>query len=39
MTFYDDELRPVRTERVFPEPPLLGLDEVRHALAGAAAIP
>ncbi len=39
MTFYDDELRPVRTERVFPEPPLLGLDEVRHALAGATAIP
>jgi len=32
MTFYDDDLRPVRTERVFPEPPLLGLDEVRAIL-------
>lgn len=28
MTFYDDELRPTRTERVFPERPLLALDEV-----------
>jgi len=32
MTFYDDELRPTRTERVFPEPPLLALDEVRAVL-------
>lgn len=32
MTFYDDELRPTRTERVFPEPPLLALDEVRAIL-------
>lgn len=40
MTFYDDELRPTRTERVFPEPPLLALDEVRATLlqAGAPAL-
>jgi len=35
MTFYDDELQPVRTERVFAEPPLLALDEVRARLAAA----
>jgi hypothetical protein len=34
MTFYDDELRPTRTERVFPETPLLALDEVTALLAG-----
>lgn len=34
MTFYDDELQPVRTERVFPETPLLGRDEVAALLAG-----
>jgi hypothetical protein len=33
MTFYDDELNPVRTERVFPEAPLLALDEVQALLA------
>jgi predicted metal-dependent enzyme (double-stranded beta helix superfamily) len=33
MTFYDDELRPTRTERVFPETPLLALDEVSSLLA------
>lgn len=37
MTFYDDELRPTRTERVFPEPPLLALDEVRAILLQAGA--
>lgn len=37
MTFYDDELRPTRTERVFPEPPLLALDEVRAILDRAGA--
>ncbi len=37
MTFYDDELRPTRTERVFPEPPLLTLDEVRAVLHQAGA--
>lgn len=37
MTFYDDELRPTRTERVFPEPPLLALDEVRATLPQAGA--
>ncbi|HEX7133359.1 MAG TPA: hypothetical protein VF228_12335 [Iamia sp.] len=38
MTFYedvDDELRPTRTERVYPETPLLALDEVRALLAAA----
>lgn len=35
MTFHDDELRPVRTERVFPETPLLALGEVSALLAGA----
>lgn len=33
MTFYDDDLRPVRTERVYPEPPLLGIDVVAEVLA------
>lgn len=37
MTFFDDELRPVRTERVFPEPPLLALDEVEATLRADAA--
>lgn len=36
MTFYDDELRPTRTERVFPEAPLLPLDRV-HAILRAEA--
>jgi predicted metal-dependent enzyme (double-stranded beta helix superfamily) len=36
MTFYDDELRPTRTERVFPEPPVLALDEVTAILDEAA---
>lgn len=35
MTFYDDDLRPLRTERVFPETPLLAVDEVSALLAGA----
>lgn len=33
MTFYDEELRPTRTERIFPERPLLTDDEVRAVLA------
>lgn len=33
MTFYDDDLRPVRTERVYPEAPLLGADVVRRVVA------
>jgi predicted metal-dependent enzyme (double-stranded beta helix superfamily) len=37
MTFYDDDLRPVRTERVFPETPLLALHEVSAFLSGATA--
>jgi predicted metal-dependent enzyme (double-stranded beta helix superfamily) len=36
MTFYDDDLQPVRTERVFPEPPLLCLEEVEAILLGGA---
>ncbi|QYG92128.1 cysteine dioxygenase [Iamia sp. SCSIO 61187] len=39
MTFYDDGLRPVRTETVYPEPPLLALDEVEDLLGRAAASP
>lgn len=34
MTFYDDALRPVRTERVFPVPPLLDAAAVEAALTG-----
>jgi hypothetical protein len=33
MTFYDDDLRPTRTEVVFPEPPLLDPGTVLQALA------
>lgn len=39
MTFYDDELRPTRTERVFPESPRLSLAQVRAVLGTEAAAP
>ena len=33
MTFYDDDLRPVRTERCYPSEPLLDGTVVHEALA------
>lgn len=35
MTFYDDSLRPTRTEVVYPEAPVLGADAVARALGPA----